>query len=386
MLDSLLIKNFRSLKHLEVPRLGRVNLIVGKNNTGKSSVLEALRIYAGNAQRPLLELIAREHDERFRAREAEMFEEPENMPFQDFFMGRTFPLLDDQSINIGSLTNEQDRLQIQHSLMEEYVDLEEVDGGETINRIRRRIVPKTEAQQATAELSQVLVIKKGDRLFAPMKLINIRGGRVQATEPGAVACSVVPTQFISMDELADEWDRIVFTDQEEVVRAALQIIEPQLESLVFVRSDQETVYTPNRLRRDRTAMVKLRGLERPVPLNSMGDGMLRVLQLALKLFAAKGGFLLIDEFENGLHYAVQERVWALLFEVAEKYDIQIFATTHSWDCIESFTKVAVDRPETEGVLFRLGRSVRTSDKGQVIATVFDEAALANVTQADVEVR
>jgi predicted ATPase len=385
MLDSLLIKNFRSLEHLEVPRLGRLNLIVGKNNTGKSSVLEALRIYAGNAQRPLLELIAREHDERFRAREAEMFEEPENMPFQDFFFGRAFPQVDGQLISIGSLSHELDRLQIQHALMEEYVDLEEVDGGETINRIRRRIVPKAEADQATAELSQVLVIKRGERLFPPMKLVNIRG-RSPVAEPVAVACSVVPTQFISMDELADEWDRIVFTDQEEVVKAALQIIEPQLESLVFVRSDQEAVYTPNRMRRDRTAMVKLKGLERPVPLNSMGDGMLRVLQLALKLFAAKGGFLLIDEFENGLHYAVQERVWALLFEVAEKYDIQIFATTHSWDCIESFTKVAVERQQTEGVLFRLGRSVRTSDKGQVIATVFDEASLANVTQADVEVR
>ncbi|WP_341686718.1 AAA family ATPase [Limnohabitans sp.] len=385
MLDSLLISNFRSLQRLEVSKLGRVNLIVGKNNTGKSSVLEALRIYAGNAQRPLLEALAREHDERFRTREAEAFEEPENMPFQDFFLGRAFPLVDGQWISIGSLTNEQERLQIQHALMEEYTDQEEVDGGETINRIRRRIVPKAEADQGTAELSQVLVIKRGDRFFPPMKLVNVRA-RVPAAEPWAVPCSAVPTQFISMDELADEWDRVVIAGQEEIVKAALQIIEPDLESLVFVRSDQEGTYTPSRYRRERTAMVKLKGLERPVPLNSMGDGMLRVLQLALKLFTAKGGFLLIDEFENGLHYTVQERVWALLFEVADKYDIQIFATTHSWDCIESFTKVAVGRPQTEGVLFRLGRSVRTSDKGQVIATVFDEAALANVTQADMEVR
>jgi AAA15 family ATPase/GTPase len=52
--------------YFEVARMGRVNLIVGKNNSGKSSVLEALRIYAGNAQRALLESIANEHDERFR--------------------------------------------------------------------------------------------------------------------------------------------------------------------------------------------------------------------------------------------------------------------------------------------------------------------------------
>ena len=69
----------------------------------------------------------------------------------------------------------------------------------------------------------------------------------------------------------------------------------------------------------------------PVPLGSMGDGMLRVLQIILKVFSAQGGFLLIDEFENGLHYSVQEKIWALIFKLAEQLNIQVFATTHSWD-------------------------------------------------------
>ena len=118
----------------------------------------------------------------------------------------------------------------------------------------------------------------------------------------------------------------------------------------------------------------------------MGDGMLRILQLILKIFSAKGGFLLIDEFENGLHYSVQKKVWELVFDLAEKLNIQVFATTHSWDCIESFAKVAIEKTAIEGVLFRVGRSVRTSDQGRVIATVFDEQKLFNITQADVEVR
>ncbi len=50
MLKSLCIKNFRLLEDFQVPKLGRVNLIVGKNNSGKSSVLEAIRIYAGRSQ------------------------------------------------------------------------------------------------------------------------------------------------------------------------------------------------------------------------------------------------------------------------------------------------------------------------------------------------
>ncbi|MEI6730675.1 MAG: AAA family ATPase, partial [Pseudomonadota bacterium] len=56
-LSSLHIKNFRMLEDFQVKKLGKVNLIVGKNNSGKSTVLEALRIYAGGANRYLLEAI-----------------------------------------------------------------------------------------------------------------------------------------------------------------------------------------------------------------------------------------------------------------------------------------------------------------------------------------
>ena len=66
MLNSLEIKNFRILEDFRVSKLGRVNLIVGKNNSGKSFVLEALRIYASNAQREFLKQIAAGHDEKYR--------------------------------------------------------------------------------------------------------------------------------------------------------------------------------------------------------------------------------------------------------------------------------------------------------------------------------
>jgi AAA15 family ATPase/GTPase len=169
-----------------------------------------------------------------------------------------------------------------------------------------------------------------------------------------------------------------------VVKQAMRIVAPEFENLNFVRNEDGRSGT--RTSFQRSAKVKMSGVTRPVPLNSLGDGMLRVLQLALKLFPARGGFLLIDEFENGLHYSVQEKVWGLLFEMADRLDIQVFATTHSWDCIESFAKVAYARTDIEGVLFRMGRSVRTSDSGKIIATVFEEQALAKITQADVEVR
>lgn len=395
MIKSLAIKNFRSLADFEVAKLGRVNLIVGKNNSGKSSVLEALRIYAANGQRSLLEKIASGHDEKFRLSDSEIEESDVAFPFEDFFTGRKFPTNDDTMIVIGESISSDLALRIEHGLyVESSSSITELDK-ETRTQIHRRRVKKTEDRILVAIEEgtpiDALYVSKGERTTASR--LDERNSRIRGSIdlPGSIACSVIPTQFVSVDELADEWDKIGLTKDKQIVIDALKIIAPEFEELMFVKRDDSYSNARmslgiNRDRLSRTAMLRLSNFPRPVPLNSLGDGMLRILQLVLKIFPARGGFLLIDEFENGLHYAVQEKIWALLFELANKLDIQVFATTHSWDCIESFAKVALDRKDIEGVLFRVGKSVRTSDKDRVIATVFDEDQLFNITQSDVEVR
>ena len=397
MLKSLEIKNFRSLKDFHVSKLGKVNLIVGKNNSGKSTVLEALRIYAGNAQRGLLEEIAEGHDETHRLRETEQvnpyqltFEDiipDRQFPFEDFFVGRQFPKDETLAISIGELAPDDNALRIEHGfLVEEEVVVKDASGNIVERRNRhRQILNNSNDELPSDSISHALFVTKGKRSFPPIRLDQFRSShyRNRVEISGTLPCSLIPTPFIPVDVLAAEWDNIVFTEHEEVVRQALRIIAPEFENLTFVR-DEENKYS----RRDfhRFAKVRMSDSSRPVPLNSLGDGMLRVLQLVLKVFPAKGGFLLIDEFENGLHFSVQEKVWTMLFELAEKLDVQIFATTHSWDCIESFTNAARNNKDVEGVLFRVGRSAKKNNKGQVIATIFDEDALYNITQADVEVR
>ena len=386
MLNSLEIKNFRALEDFRVSKLGRVNLIVGKNNSGKSSVLEALRIYAGNAQRELLEDIAAGHDEKYRLRESEQIESNMQLPFEDFFIGRQFPQNEALAISIGELVQDNNALRIEHGYLFEEEVVVKNDSGDIIERRNRRsrMLNPSRDELSSEAFSHALFVTKGGRPFPPLRLDKPGPPRFRSTRieiSGTLPCSVIPTQFISIDDLADEWDKIVFTEQEEVVKRALQIITPEFENLTFIRNDE---FSRQKFRR--STKVKMSDSPRSVPLNSLGDGMLRVLQLVLKVFPAKGGFLLIDEFENGLHFSVQEKVWAMLFELAQKLDIQIFATTHSWDCIESFANTAIARKDVEGVLFRVGRSAKVSNRGQVIATVFDEDALYNITQADVEVR
>ena len=380
MLDSLEIKNFRSLGNFQVKKLGRINLIVGKNNSGKSSVLEALRIYAGNASRGLLEEIAQGHDETYFLKDNDIEWGNSLLPFEDLFTGRTFPD-NNREINIGELDGGEKSLKIRSVWLVEKERIIIDDHGNKAIGIARTTVDKLSSSDKDRITGQALKILKDKESFN----INFDGVLDISSlshKMLEIPCSFIPTQFVSMNDLAKEWDLIVLTEAEEVVKEAMKIILPEFENLTFVNTLSSSVdYEFSRL-----AKVKIKGLSRPVSLNSLGDGMLRILQLVLKIFPAKGGFLLIDEFENGLHYSVQKKVWNLLFELAEKLDIQVFATTHSWDCIESFAKVAVEKQEIDGVLFRVGQSVRNSDKGRVIATVFDEEQLYSVTQSDVEVR
>ena len=122
-------------------------------------------------------------------------------------------------------------------------------------------------------------------------------------------------------------------------------------------------------------------MDEPLPLYSLGDGMLRTLGIALALVNAKDGLLLIDEFENGLYYTVQPELWRFIFQVARRLNVQVFATTHSWDCIEAFQKAAGVDQEDEGLLIRL-----ESKKGEITAMLYDKQELGIATREQIEVR
>ncbi len=384
MLQTLEIKNFRVLEDFKVSKLGRVNLIVGKNNSGKSSILEALQIYAADGQERLMQDLAVAHDERFLF---EQFTEAElrsgSLPYAGFFSNRHLQPEDAQGIVIGASSTSADALGI-NVKFRTWQHPREINSPSTpfpnnIMTVSRALLSHFRAQ----DLGAYLVVSKGGQQILPL-VVSIDVPTTNYRIPHTTPCSVIPTRFVSFNELADAWDQISLTDNELVVSDALKLITPEFEKLSFIKASESGIQPQGSIRR--TAIVRLAGIPHPVPINSMGDGMLRILQLILKVFPAKDGFLLIDEFENGLHYSVQEKVWRMVFELAEKLNIQVFATTHSWDCITSFAKVAQQRENDDGILFRVGRSVRTSDKGKVIATVFSGTSLFDLTQADIEVR
>ena len=100
--------------------------------------------------------------------------------------------------------------------------------------------------------------------------------------------------------------------------------------------------------------------------------MWRILGLALALANAKGGVLLVDEIDTGLHYSVMEDMWRMISERATALNAQVFATTHSRDCYESLAAIATPESSHVGVTIqridrKKGRAVRFSNEEIVAA-------------------
>jgi AAA15 family ATPase/GTPase len=102
----------------------------------------------------------------------------------------------------------------------------------------------------------------------------------------------------------------------------------------------------------------------------------------LALVNSDNGFLLIDEFENGLHHSIQEKLWEIIFDLSNKLNVQIFVTTHSEDCISGFENV-LNSPQNilNGKLFRLDNI-----NGKVKQVEYTNDELKIAIENDIEIR
>jgi AAA15 family ATPase/GTPase len=381
MLDSLYIKNFRLFKELTIEKLGRINLIVGQNNSGKTCLLEALHLYAKNASpRTLYELIMERGEDWEIRRQQEnnesSTEEIEN-PLRHLFYGYHFPELgDSRDIEIGSFKEHNERLKLH---IHAYQTIETED----TRRFTR--VDEKQTQFFDEETELVIEIEIAHKIKSRIRLNEIETPKKYQTRhyfpyrlssnEAKLNVQVVPTKHINDDKVATLWDNInVQPFLRKAVFKGVQLIDKNIQEVVLVGRGRDT--TPILIYEDN---------DDKIPLKSLGDGMTHLFHIILALVNAKDGFLLIDEFENGLHYTVQSKVWALIFKLAKELNVQVFATTHSWDCVTTFIETT-QANETEAWLFNLGRSALKSNENQIIATAYDKDELELVTQADLEVR
>ena len=333
----LTIRNFRGIKDLTLPELGRVNLLAGKNNTGKSSALEALMLHARNGSPNAIHEILtfrEEFDDHIETAGAPRLERS----FEILNLFRGFPTLLDPFKPIHVSEN------VKEDVITLSIGIEEEDP-----------VLRVDAENRVANYPYDI-------------FTSFHSGRtVRPKIKERMPCHIVNSNGTQRtNNLGPLWDKVALTKHERDIVEALRIFDPDIEDFAMIGRDRP--------------MVRAKGIDHPVPLSSFGDGMNRMLRIMLSLVNARGGVLLVDEFENGLHYSAQVDAWRAVFKLARDLDVQVFATTHSWDAISAFQKVAGEC-EDAGVLIRLNRRW-----GEVIPTVYPEDELAIVDKYRIEVR
>jgi AAA15 family ATPase/GTPase len=106
-----------------------------------------------------------------------------------------------------------------------------------------------------------------------------------------------------------------------------------------------------------------------------------VLSIVLAIANAPGGVVLIDEVENGLHHSVLVKVWQAIADAAERADAQVFATTHSYECIQAAHKAFHEHRPSDLRLFRLDRV-----DSEIRVAAFNETTLETSIDMSLEVR
>ena len=352
-LPNLWVQGFRAIADLSISRLGRVTLIAGKNGVGKTTLLDAVRIYAARGKSSVLVNILQNREEIISIVDAD----GDKMLVSDYralFHGRYATM--DSHISIGPEEPEK-QLSIRYGLTE-------VDGEEE-ERLTIEFKNTTQAIPISA--------------FFRESRFSFRAFRDDESERPDFRCLTLGPSLPTNDDIARYWDRVALTDDEDRAIQALRLIyNGEVDRIAVVGPDDDA---RPRMRSGRRAVVRINGQERPVPLKSLGDGAARIFGVALALANSQDGFLLIDEAENGIHHSVQRDFWNMVMQTAHENNVQVLATTHGWDCVTGFAQAATESEEVEGVLVRLERK-----DDQIRAVEYSEKELIIAADQDIEVR
>ena len=377
-LPSLSISGFRGFENLSIPQLGRVTLLTGLNGVGKTTVLDAIRIYAEttyDTPGPLAALLA----ERLRQQDEwrdDLDEDGDKVLIADYstlFHGRL--LTPGQSISIGPENDENNvKLEVyqegiltkeqEEKLILPLPRIEDIDIPPLLVTFKNRqyLLPWT-----SSRTSSQAYIRLGHRRFSRMANDNSK------ESPEKLNCVYIGPNLPSNEDLVEFIDKVTLTEEDYRPKEALELI---------LGYEIYGIAVIGRNERPRV-MVKLSKQEPRVPLKSLGEGVTRFFGIAAALLKSRNGLLLIDEVENGIHYSVHEKLWTMILKAAYGYNIQVVATTHSWDTIAGFAR-AMQNQKIENSNSTLVRIEGQGENAQAVE--YSEEEIKTASQHNIEVR
>jgi AAA15 family ATPase/GTPase len=359
MFNKIEIKGLRGINNIQIDDIQQVNLLVGKNNSGKTTVLEGifLLINPGNPELPIKINSFREYsylDENF---------------WQTIFNKLNF--------------NSNIRIYAESQNPKEIRDLSITPVSEIIKSSNLPDIIKKEnidirnsysgATPSIDGLSINFSITTNNKKRKYNSRITVRGPSIEGKMPkdyNEKLTGLYVRPYINFSELARIFSNVQVKKGINRVVRILKRIEPAIEGLSL--GSNGIVYCDI-------------GLDQLMPINVMGGGILKILFVILAISDTGSGILLIDEIENGLHYSSQEILWDAIFESAKEFKTQIFASSHSMECIKAFSnsysKFKINEDDDNIRLFRIEKK---NDESSVMS--FSHKILQTSLESEWEVR
>ncbi|MFN8494752.1 MAG: AAA family ATPase [Caldilineaceae bacterium] len=325
MLKSLSIQNFRQFRNLNIEPLKRINLIAGKNNSGKTAVLEALYLLFVQGDK------IQNFPSAFRNRHPSPKDD-----FENFWMWLPYQR-DVKNLVQVSAEGEQS--------FSYTVQLESASNKDVLS---------FNYQNSNGQL---FVRKDGS--IRPANLLSWP------------KVSIFSTAQSSPIEDAEHFNQIAAKrGGRQRLTELLQNVEPNLQELQYLKlGTQPLVYADV-------------GMNDFIPITQLGQGFVRLLRIFSEALLSESKIILIDEIENGIGCRAQIDLWRGLAASAHQDDIQVFATTHSYECIQAAHEVFSAGEQYDFVLHRLERV----DDGNVRVITYDQETLGASFDLNFEVR
>jgi len=346
------IKNFRGIDHLKIDDFYRVNVFLGQNNSGKSTVLEAIAMLMSMSNPDIPQAI-----NAVRARK----------PFSKFIDIQYFF----NNLNVA---------------MSPEVLAEETDGTSRHLKMAMSYVfdelaePNNASQQQTGTVNYVNTLEmnfditKGasSHSYKSWLRVNSQGLVVNRKLADGYLENrrawLTPSDLMT-NNLANDLTDLFKRNRKDAVLALLKMFDSRINSIEILTDD---IY------------VGFEDMSQMLPISMMGDGLRRYLNIVASAANPLIDTLLIDEIDNGLHYSVYKKLWQALFTLAIATDKQIFVTTHSKETLSRLSQMLEENPAYQQEL-RLYTLEKTKLKG-FQAYKYTYEGLSGACENDIEIR
>lgn len=347
MVKSIHIQNFRCFEDFQLEGFGRVNLIGGMNNSGKTILLEGVWLGVKLSPTVLDSLKGTRYQHN-----KSSFLNPEVIWKDLFYSSR-----EQQSIVIKTTSSEKEE-RVLEMLLDKELPLSEKEGRRLLFTI------KNEDKKVLYDLAVVPIRMDNNEWIIDYKknkeekfsLVEAAFKSIQHTQVGYQPTQFPPDTRFNLAELYSRLRLNSNGDDTNYVLKAFQVIDSSIQDVEIFSLGSSVLY----LKRNDEPLV---------PLEMFGDAIKRMAEIMIQLLGCKNGVLLIDEIENGIHYTNQPKVWELIFKLANKFNVQVFATTHSKEMVQAFNKVALEEGfEDDAKYIEMARHHKTK---RIVGTVLE---------------